>query len=214
MNFTPIATEQTTAATDLLIAVLCVCALVYLRRRGPGGLRGLLWNGVLGLLAVAAFAGAVAHGLVLDEAVFARVWHVTYLALALLVAAFLLAAIRDVFGDAPARRAVPYLLLVALGIFGYFFFNPENFRPFILYETAAMLLSLAGFLWLSWKRSLAGSGWITASIAVNILAAGVQATRSLSFTLIWPFDHNGAFHLIQLLGIALLVRGLRLGSGR
>ncbi len=213
MTLIDIPTEQTTAATDLLLSLLAVISLAYLRRRGPTGFRALLWRSVLALLAAATFLGAIAHGLVLGEATYTAVWNSTYLALALLVAAFLLAAIRDAFGDSHARRASPFLLVIALGFFVYFLVDPENFRPFILYEVGAMLLSLAGFLWLSWKKSLPGASWIAASIAVNILAAGVQAGGSVSFTLIWPFDHNGVFHLIQMPGIVLLVRGLRSGTG-
>lgn len=212
MALIQIPTEQTTAATDLLIGILAIASLAYLWRRGPAGLRGLLWRGVFVLLAVASLLGAIAHGIVLSEPVFESLWRVIYLALALVVAVFLLAAIRDVYGDRPARRASPVLLVVAMAFFGWFVANPEIFRPFVLYEAVAMLLSLAGFLWLTWKRSLAGSGWIAASIAVNIAAAAVQASGSVSFTLIWPFDHNGVFHLVQMLGIVLLVRGLRSGS--
>ena len=51
--------------------------------------------------------------------------------------------------------------------------------------------------------------WIAASVAVNIVAATVQATEAVEFTVIWSFDHNGAFHLVQLVAIGLLVRGLR-----
>lgn len=214
MTLIDIPTEQTTAATDLLISLLAVIGLAYLWRRGPTGLRALLWRGVLALLATAAFLGAIAHGIVLAEAVYSAVWKATYLALALLVAAFLLAAIRDVFGDIHARRALPFLLVIALAFFGYFLVDPDDFRPFIMYELAAMLLSLTGFLWLSWKGTLAGAGWIAASIVVNILAAGVQASGSVSFTLIWPFDHNGVFHLIQMPGIVLLVWGLKSGAAK
>ena len=207
------ATEQTTAATDLIIAVLAVVATVYLKRKGPQGLRGQLWRSVLLLLTAAALLGAFGHGLVMRESLYAGVWLLAYLALAMLVAAFVLATIRDFAGDSSARRALPVLVVIALAFFGYTMLDPENFRPFILYELAAMALSLAGFVWITIRGELAGAAWITAAIAVNILAAAIQAEGSLGFTLIWTFDHNGVFHLEQMLGIALLVQGLRKGPG-
>jgi hypothetical protein len=213
MTLIQIPTEQTTAATDLLICIMAIGGLAYLWGQGPSGLRGLLWRSVFALLAAASFLGAVAHGVVLSDAVFESVWRVTYLALAFLVAAFFAAAVRDVFGDKLARRILPLMVITAVGFYAWFVANPDDFRPFILYEASAMLLALAGFVWLSWKGSLVGSRWIAASIAVNIVAAAVQAGGSARFTLIWPFDHNGVFHLIQLLGIALLVRGLRTSPG-
>lgn len=213
MTLIQIPTEQTTAVTDLLISIMAMSGLVYLRDRGPTGLRGLLWRSVFVLLAAASCLGAIAHGLVLGDAALESVWRVTYLALALLVAAFFAAAVRDVFGDKPVKRISPLIVLTAAGFFASFIANPDDFRRFIMYEASAMLLSLAGFAWLSWKGSLPGSGWIAASIAVNILAAAIQATGSVRFTLIWPFDHNGVFHLVQMVGIVLLIRGLRCSPG-
>ena len=204
------ATEQTTAATDLIIAVLAVVARAYLRNNGPSGLRGRLWRGVLLLLAIAALLGAIGHGTVLSSAVYTVVWALAYLALALLVALFLLATIRDCVGDNAARRAVPVLLVIALAFFGYAMLDPENFLPFILYELSAMTLSLTGFVWITMRGELPGAPWITAAIAVNILAAAIQAEGSAGFTLIWSFDHNGVFHLVQILAIGLLVHGLRM----
>ena len=104
------------------------------------------------------------------------------------------------------------LAAAALAFSGYMLFDPDNFLPFIVYETVAMLLSLAGFIWISIRRDLAGAGWMTAAIAVNILAAAIQAEGSLGFTLIWAFDHNGVFHLVQMVALGLLVYGLRLGE--
>jgi uncharacterized protein DUF6962 len=43
---------------------------------------------------------------------------------------------------------------------------------------------------------------------VSLAAGAVQAAESLAVHLIWPFDHNGLFHLVQLLGVLLLLRGL------
>lgn len=208
------ATEQTTAATDLIIAVLAVVAYVYLKNNGPSGLRGRLWRGVLLLLAIAALLGAIGHGIVLSGAVYAIVWAFAYLALALLVALFLLATIRDFAGDSVARRALPVLLVIALVFFGYAMLDPENFLPFILYELAVMSLSLAGFVGITMRGELPGAPWITAAIAVNILAAAVQAEGSAGLTLIWQFDHNGVFHLVQILGVVLLVHGLRTRPAR
>ena len=209
MTLVRIPTELTTAATDLLLAVLAITAWVILNRDGPDGLRGLLWRTVFVLLAITALLGAIAHGLVLGETAFANIWRATYLGLSLLVAAFFLAALRDVMGDSAARRGSLVVTLVAFAAWTVFLVDPDNFLPFVIYEIMAMLFALAGFVWLSIRGSLPGAGWIAASIAVNIVAAAIQASEAVAFTLIWPFDHNGVFHLVQMPGIALLVQGLR-----
>ena len=209
MQLIDIPAEQTTAATDLVIALLAAAAVLYLKRRGPDGLRGRLWRKVLALLSLGAFLGAVGHGIVLGEQAYILVWSAVYLPLALLVAAFVVATIRDLAGDGIARRALPMLMVAALAFYGYALLNPDDFLPFIVYELVAMMLSLAGFTWITFRRDLSGAGWITAAIAVNILAAAIQAEGSLGFTLVWTFDHNGVFHLVQMLGIGLLVWGLK-----
>ena len=48
-------------------------------------------------------------------------------------------------------------------------------------------------------------------VALNIVAVAIQATRTVSFTLVWQFDHNGVFHVVETLAIAVLVVGLRVG---
>jgi hypothetical protein len=205
-------TEQTTAATDLVITIMAIAAAIYLKQNGPGGLRGRLWRSVLILLGAGALLGAIGHAFVLGERVYLAIWGVVYLLLALLVAAFVAATIRDLAGDGVARRAVPVLAVIALVFFGYMLTDPDNFLPFIVYEIVAMTLSLAGFAWISIRGKLAGAGWITAAIAVNILAAAIQAEGSLGFTLVWAFDHNGVFHLVQMIATGMLVYGLRLGE--
>ena len=43
---------------------------------------------------------------------------------------------------------------------------------------------------------------------MSLEAGGVQAGGRAGFTLGWPFDHNGVFHLVQLGGLVLLGAGL------
>jgi hypothetical protein len=50
---------------------------------------------------------------------------------------------------------------------------------------------------------------VAAALAVSLAAGAVQATDLGSVRLLWEFDHNGLFHLVQLVGLVLLVAGLR-----
>ena len=71
-----------------------------------------------------------------------------------------------------------------------------------------MTLALTGYLWLAVAGQLDGAWLMAAGILVTIIAAAVQIGKSVTFTFIWPFDHNGTYHLIQLVGLILLVAGL------
>jgi hypothetical protein len=50
---------------------------------------------------------------------------------------------------------------------------------------------------------------MAAALAVSLAAGVVQALDLGVVRLLWDFDHNGVFHLVQLFGLALLVVGLR-----
>jgi hypothetical protein len=73
-----------------------------------------------------------------------------------------------------------------------------------------MVATLAMYVFLSTTGRLAGAGMITVGIGLSIVAAAVQAS-AFSVRLIVPFDHNGLFHLVQLIAIAALANGLRRG---
>ena len=50
-------------------------------------------------------------------------------------------------------------------------------------------------------------------ILISLIAAGLQACKRITLNLIWSFDHNGVFHLVQIVGLCFLVAGLRLSLG-
>ena len=214
MEFIDIPTEQTTAVTDLFLAVLAIVCAVYLHRIGESDRwKTNLWILVLALLAIAAALGSIAHGFQMPHALEAGLWHPIKLALGLLVALFMVAVVYDIWGQFIARRILPAMVLIGLGFFGITLIWSDSFLVFIIYETVAMLLALGGYAWLAWRGRLKGAWLMTGGIFTTIAAAGVQAGKVLSFTFIWSFDHNGVYHLIQMVGIALIVAGLRKSIG-
>ncbi|UCF40189.1 MAG: hypothetical protein JSW43_10675 [Gemmatimonadota bacterium] len=209
MQLNPIATELTTAATDALIAALAAgCAVVLQGWRQRDRWKVAVWSWVFGLLAVAALLGALSHGLMLSDSTQSLLWQPLFLSLGLVVALFVVAAVYDWRGRGTARRAVPVMLVVALLFYAVTQIGNGTFLLFVLYEAAAMLCALAMYVSLAVRRSLTGAGWIAAGIGLNILAAAIQASGSISITIIWPFDHNGVFHLVQIVAIVVLMRGL------
>lgn len=71
---------------------------------------------------------------------------------------------------------------------------------------ATLLIYLS--LWMS--RRLAGAGRVTLGIALTLVASAIQI-GSLSVHIIWPFDHNGLFHLVQIVAVVFIATGLRRG---
>ncbi len=211
MPFVDSPTEQTTALTDAILAGLALGCLWYLRRiarHQPW--KANVWSWVMALLALAAALGAIVHGFKLPVKLFKLLWNVLYLSLGLTVALFVVAVIHDVWGTRPARRALPVMLAVGCAFFGVTLLFPGSFLVFIIYEAVAMLFALIAYGWLAFNHRLRGAGWMTAGILITIIAAGVQASEAVSLTLIWQFDYNGLYHLIQMAGLVALLVGLRI----
>jgi hypothetical protein len=213
MKFINIPTEQTTAITDVILALLALGCIFYLWQIGQDDAwKTGLWAAAYGLLALAAGLGAVAHGFQMSATTSWWFWHPLNLALGLVVALFVVGVIYDCWGLAAAQRAVPMMLGVGLFFFGLTLFFSDLFIVFILYEAAAMLFALGVYGWLAVTGQLPGAGWMAAGVLATIIAAGVQAGwngRENPITLIWQFDQNGVYHLIQMIGIVLLLIGLR-----
>lgn len=201
-------TELATTATDGLLALESLGLAAWLGRAPMGGAwRSRLWRGAFALLAVASLLGAATHGLALPTDFQALVWPVLYLALGVMVALFLVGAVLDGWGPASARRLLPWALaggaacVAATGMLG------GAFRVFLVFEGGAMLAALAVYVRLAARQRLPGAGLITLSILVNLIAAGIQA-GGVSPRALLPLDHNGLFHLVQMIGVTLLAAGL------
>ena len=202
------ATERTTAGTDAVLAVAALVAIVVLRRSTPASFGRGIWLAAFGSLLLASVLGAVAHGFTLGPGLRTAVWQPLYLALGVTMALFVVGALRDWRGDAAARRALPPMLALALVFYGITWITGGDFLAFVVYEASALLFSLGAYLRLATVHR-PGAGVMAAALALSLVAGGIQAAGPLSVRLVWEFDHNGLFHLVQLLGLALLVTGLR-----
>ena len=204
-------TELTTSATDAVLAIECAIILAYLWRAPTGDRWRIgLWCWALGLLAFASVLGSVTHGLEMPQSLRAALWKPLYLSLGFLVALFLVGAVFDWHGRVVARRLVPW----SIGLGGFFFGLTEllngAFIIFLVYEGAAMAGALAIYSFLAATHRLRGAGIVATAISLNLAAAAVQAS-SVSFEIFVPFDHNGVFHLVQMVALATLGLGLHVG---
>jgi hypothetical protein len=125
------------------------------------------------------------------------------------MALFVVGAVRDWRGDRAGRRLLPPMLVVALAFYGVTRATGGDFLAFVLFEAAALGFALGVYAWLAaWQRR-PGAAAMAAALAVSLAAGAVQAADLGTIRLLWDFDHNGLFHLVQLAGLALLAAGLR-----
>jgi hypothetical protein len=200
-------TELTTAATDVLLALVCMACAWYLGSRGNGAPRLQPWKLAFWLFAAAALLGAIAHALHVPDAMYRVVWGPIYLCLVLAVACFLIGVVHDV---APSRLRTLQPTVVGLGLLCLVvaLAFPTAFVIFLAWQGIGLLVAIAVYLTFWVSRSLPGAGWISLGLLISVAAAVIQGTAAVSFTLIWPFDHNGVFHLVQLPGLAAIAYGL------
>lgn len=201
-------TERTTSATDAILALAAAAAAARLRRRTPASFARQVWLGALGALALASVLGAVTHGFVLRPRLQDALWQPLYLALGVAMALFVVGAVRDWQGDRAGRRMLVPMLLLAAVFYAVTRAAGGDFLAFVLYEAAALVFALLVYLRLARERR-PGAAAMAAALGVSLTAGAVQAAGVGPVRLVWDFDHNGLFHLVQLLGLALLVAGLQ-----
>lgn len=202
-------TELTTAATDAILAIACILGvLALLRLRVRHEWKRPIWLSVVALLALGSAIGAVVHGFewTADAQLILR--RSLFPILGLAVAMFVVGAIADWRGRDVARASVPWAVIAGVAALALPLVSSLGFRLFVIYEAVGMVTALLIYIWL-WRSARAGAGMIAAGIVLTLVAAGVQAS-SVSVTVGWTFDHNGLFHLIQLIAIVVMARGIRM----
>ena len=105
MNFTDSPTEQTTAATDLLVfsvALISVGLMIIQPAAEP--MKSIIWSTAFSLIAAASLLGALAHGIVLSDKFHGRIWHVLNLCLGLAVSLFVVGVVHDLIGVSAAKK--------------------------------------------------------------------------------------------------------------
>lgn len=209
LNFNPIITEQTTAATDLLLGLVALGMLFALRRlKTDDHLKQKYWMSMSAFLAGASFFGAAAHGFEMSKTVNYILWYPLYLCLTAVIVFFLTGSVHEWRGRNISKKMLPWL-----GVFAFVIYLltaiPDSFLLFIIYEGLGMLTSLGIFIYLFIRDKNKTALWMILGILATITAAVIQAFGPFQWRVIWEFDHNGLFHLIQIPGILLIFLGLR-----
>lgn len=200
-------TERTTAATDLILALTAVAAIIMLGRRAAPSFSRRVWQAALLAAAAAAGLGAVAHGLALSSAARELLWQPLFFLLGVTVSLFVVGAVASWRGGESGAR----LLLPMLGLAVLFYLATRlsggDFLVFVVFQAGTLVFAMAVYLRLGARR-VPGARLVAAGLAVTLAAGAVQAMEDLEVRLVWPFDHNGIYHLVQLVGLVVLTWGL------
>ncbi len=211
MQFIDIPTEQTTAITDILLAIVAfyVAYSVFISGKNIDVIKTRIWVGAFGLLCLAAVLGAFAHGFKMSTSTNFLIWQPLNFFLGMAIAFFAAGVIYDWKGFTLPKTLFITLIVTGILFYAFTLLVPGSFFVFILYEAAAMIFALVLYFYLWFSKRFPGSLLMAIGILITIIAAIVQAINSLSITIIWEFDHNGLFHLIQIAGLMFLFVGLK-----
>ena len=210
MQIIDIPTERTTAATDAFLAIFAVAAITYLSRIAmQDPLKMRIWCGFFAFVAIASVLGTVMHGLVISEGLKRLLWHLLALAIALSVGMLAMGVAYDMWGSFSIRRIMPAILIFMLGL--YALANLTSFGRILPVISLAIIVffALCAYMVKAVRGQLDGAWLMSVSFFVTIIVGIIKASHSVSFKFVWEFDHNGIYHLVQLLALFLLVLGLR-----
>ena len=208
MKIHPSRFEQMTALTDVALGIFSGYAAFQVFQFS--GFKSDVWGWAFGLLAFSAFVAALAHGFEMTQKMNERFWMPINLSLGWTLSLFVIGALIDLSGDAIAKTALPAALIIGLLFFVITILRPGSFMTFIAYEALAMLFSFGVYVFLFFQGMLPGVGFMLAGVFVTIFAAVVQAMGKAGKSIVWYFDNNGIFHLIQMIGVVLLLLGLNI----
>ncbi|MDD2922216.1 MAG: hypothetical protein PHQ36_08010, partial [Anaerolineales bacterium] len=206
MSIHPSRFEQMTALTDLFLGIFASYAVVKLIPLAD--FKSQVWRWAFALLAIASFLGALAHGIAMPQKTNARIWAPLNLSLGLALGLFVVGAVFDFSGEESARTILPIMLALGVIFFLVTIIFPDTFLTFIIYEGAAMLFALGVYVFLFYKNISPNAQWMALGVLITIVAAVVQAVGQAGKSMLWYFDNNGMFHLIQMIGLAFLFMGL------
>jgi cation transport ATPase len=199
--------ERSTAATDLMLATAAVIyAKTFYTQKQRDPLRAYLWSSVFVSLGLAAGLGAAAHGLHMSSARHRLLWHHIYACLSVSVALMAAIATYDRWGSVALRRSILPLLSLAILCFIVTRILRRSFLVFVVYEALAMLYALVLYGSLV-RRRYPGSQAISMGIALSVCAAFVQRSRLHARVGCVDLDHNGLFHLLQLVALPFIGHG-------
>jgi hypothetical protein len=212
MKFIKNSAEKASAVTDIMLALVAFGGIVFLRNlqlNSVGLFKISIWSAAIGLIGLAATLGAIAHGVVLSRRFHRRVWLALNMALSLAVSIFVVGVVYDLWGFEISLATLPILLTAGLGFYLITLIYPGIFFLFLIYEFVALSFALGAYIIIAIQKVMPGAWLMATGVFCSIVAAGIQTKKSIVLTFIWRLDHNGIYHLVQVIGLMFLLIGLR-----
>jgi hypothetical protein len=198
-------TEPTTMITDYLLAGIAIFLAWQIFRKNQSK-SARLWAWGLIMTAVAAIAGGTSHGfsLYLSETAKSVIWKTTVYAIGitslLMLSGTILASLQGVW-----QRFLLGMIFIKFLFYAYWMISHNEFK-YVIYDYApAMLLIIVLQTSARFKYKAASAPWLISGIVVSFIAAGIQLS---GFTIHEHFNHNDLYHVIQMVALYIIYRGV------
>jgi hypothetical protein len=201
--------EPTTTVTDYLITVF---AIVFGGRLLKGAFDGRYhsrWFWSLGFLFIGlgAFLGGTSHGFVeyLGDEGLRLIWKGTVYCVGFSMIFAVAGTIEGSVGNVKVRNTLHGANALAFAIYAAWMVSHSAFIYVIYYYVPAMTSVALIQVWAYWRDRQPSAPWIIAGVIVTLLGAIIQQS---GFTLHRHFNHNDLYHIVQIVGLWLLYRGV------
>ncbi|MBN1945316.1 MAG: hypothetical protein JW797_06535 [Bradymonadales bacterium] len=202
-------TERTAAATNVLLGIVLLGSSVVLATMGGSSYSTTNWCISYALVGLGTLLATAGHGLEMRASTYRLVWRLIFLLVGTGIGMFGVACLSDLWGQDVGRSAIPWVLAGSLVFILWSSLDRKlPFFPLTLLSALVLLFGLPSYVYLMCQGTLPGAGHRLAGMAILGVSALVQAKRSVSFKLIWPFDHNGVYHLLNTVAHLLVLRGV------
>lgn len=208
--------EFTTAATNLVNAIITAVLICVVMRRVRSEVRRKVWSVFLGLFFLICILGAVIHGFTFDETVRSALWLILYAIMAFMIGSFVVAILYETRGENDLSRAVKInaVLAIAFVVFMAIIsrFLEYTFTVFIIY-CACYLLVIIGLI-LSVIKQKAYCGWFLTGVGFMVAGSILQTVKSILFHIgSLEFNYNAVYHVFTILYILFLFVGVICAEG-
>lgn len=198
IRFIDIPTEQTTAATDFILAIQTgLYAALLMFNPALYNFRGILWTGFFtGIFLTSAF-GTIAHGFMMSKKTNTMLWQILTLCFSLCYILLISILAFDLFG--PAAGKVSLMISSLLGaLLVAFCLKFPSFFPRIIYIGVGLGIVILGIeAWLAFFAKVPGALYLFAGMVLASIATILEARQKFRMKLFWEFDHHTAYHFFQ-----------------
>lgn len=207
MDFIQIPTEQTTAATDVVFAVIAIL-IVFLLKSDTNKKRNLMWKGYFFCYFIGGVLGAIGHGIKIDAGVLDVIWNVMYLFLGLGIGFFTIAVLNDLFNKKISKFLAGLCLLPSVLFYLVTVFISGSFTVFVVYTLAITIFGLVVYAIIFARTKDKAILILFSGISFTVLTGVAHAFVTGEIHFIWVFDKNSVMHIIQTAGLALTYLGI------